>query len=843
MVAPILLAVGSKALSNPAVMKVAIGGAIAAPVALIVGVAMIAGSLSGSFGGGAAAGADAAMQKYCRESAQGTQTVPGTGTYSETPGQQGQGGLFLVKFLRDHGLTYYQARIAWAIGMRESQATNFAEGVTSVNGVPFNGVAYGIWQIHVSAHKTIERQMKWSMQEVGLDPEKNFAVLMRFSRHLKVPTAWGLAANQPSNGAKFDWTHGYASWTEAQKRKSEKDYLTFYNQFPSAVKQAGISFLGGPAPAPVPSAHPSTQAPAPHSSASRPTASPSPSTVYGTDGPRPAPPVSQDPLGGLWPTPFAPGKAGVVALTSTSQAAMIRTENVGVPPHGSLTVEGHPGIWDPNQLETFTVAKYSYTVARTYMPTFRAFLSDWQASPYLGGGRYDLSGGPDVAHGSYVWRWARMASKLSDHAGYAVDVRTDVLPQVPFVRHMNAQETAAVHALLARYPDLGWGGDYSGKYIDEMHIYVRGSASESSVAQYVLPTLIVTDDSLDVLLAENDGALAEALTRFPYDVDAHAGRTVPEGVTALEGNAKTADANAVVVSLGAAEVQVGKQSPASTRAPDPGAASPSPSAVKLLDPALMDGWIADVMGAVGDKTVIWVVPTVAGPSRQIVVDALARADGEYTNLSLVTLPIDTASGFVTADGSLTKKGQEEMSGLIATRIADSQPLYTAKEECQDMLFSTPSEAVLTGEYRDRADVVISGGAEAAALAETWTGTTRANCSTGGRCEGQCDHLAARLRGVNRSGYESAASHWRRTLDPSGQWGTAHPGDKMIPVGALVFFDTGREPGHVATYVGGGYVISNWVGPDGKAVYKVPLKDMAASAKYLGWADPVFPGPE
>ncbi|HEX8348621.1 MAG TPA: hypothetical protein VF598_01545, partial [Hymenobacter sp.] len=75
----------------------------------------------------------------------------------------------------------------------------------------------------------------------------------------------------------------------------------------------------------------------------------------------------------------------------------------------------------------------------------------------------------------------------------------------------------------------------------------------------------------------------------------------------------------------------------------------------------------------------------------------------------------------------------------------------------------------------------------------------------------------------------------------------HPGDRNVPVGAAVFYDT-KTFDHIATYLGGNKVLSNDVG-DGKSgkqggVYIVDAKEIengAWSMSYLGWADPVYDG--
>lgn len=59
----------------------------------------------------------------------------------------------------------------------------------------------------------------------------------------------------------------------------------------------------------------------------------------------------------------------------------------------------------------------------------------------------------------------------------------------------------------------------------------------------------------------------------------------------------------------------------------------------------------------------------------------------------------------------------------------------------------------------------------------------------------CDRLVCRAYGYVGSGYVSANAHWQQML-ASG----AHPGDRCPPLGAFVFFNSGRPFGHVSVVV-------------------------------------------
>lgn len=144
---------------------------------------------------------------------------------------------------------------------------------------------------------------------------------------------------------------------------------------------------------------------------------------------------------------------------------------------------------------------------------------------------------------------------------------------------------------------------------------------------------------------------------------------------------------------------------------------------------------------------------------------------------------------------------------------------------------------ITTKFTTNTAVSIPGAATAMSRANSVIGNAYLACSDG-KCAGLCDHLAGWIWGYANSGYVSARVHWGVMLAS----GNAHPGDTNIPIGALMFWDTGPY-GHVATYVGGGYVVSNYTGPNGTNVYKVPASTFSASwgAPYLGWSMPVFAG--
>lgn len=106
----------------------------------------------------------------------------------------------------------------------------------------------------------------------------------------------------------------------------------------------------------------------------------------------------------------------------------------------------------------------------------------------------------------------------------------------------------------------------------------------------------------------------------------------------------------------------------------------------------------------------------------------------------------------------------------------------------------------------------------------------------------CDNFVAQAYGWGSSGSATANVHWNRLVDA----GLAHPGDASPPAGALLFYDTGEDFGHVALYLGNDRVASNDVGdayPRQGKIAIVPRKELTDGTwrlRYRGWADPSFP---
>ncbi|MER8267978.1 peptidase M23 [Streptomyces griseus] len=100
----------------------------------------------------------------------------------------------------------------------------------------------------------------------------------------------------------------------------------------------------------------------------------------------------------------------------------------------------------------------------------------------------------------------------------------------------------------------------------------------------------------------------------------------------------------------------------------------------------------------------------------------------------------------------------------------------------------------------------------------------------------CLRFVAAAYGRGSAGSRFAIGHYRSMPEEM-----KHDGDRNPPPGALMYWDTGGEAGHVALYVGDGKIASNDIRRAGY-IDVVDATDIETqwSATYLGWAPPYFP---
>ncbi|MGW6278446.1 CHAP domain-containing protein [Kribbella sp. NPDC055071] len=172
------------------------------------------------------------------------------------------------------------------------------------------------------------------------------------------------------------------------------------------------------------------------------------------------------------------------------------------------------------------------------------------------------------------------------------------------------------------------------------------------------------------------------------------------------------------------------------------------------------------------------------------------------------------------------------AALLATGVGMAAPLALASSR-SDTCVATPAEAVPAGCPSPVGTIGDLAGADDA--------VARALRLVGSHGYYQlCARLAANIWSRPRAGYFSAAEQWRQMVAT----GNAHRADRRPPVGALLFWKTGGPYGHVAVYVGNGWIVSNDINdevPGEGGVYLVDfgLIESKWGATYLGWAPPIY----
>lgn len=364
----------------------------------------------------------------------------------------GSGGIWAMKYLYDKGFRGEILHVMWAIVMRESSGNPAARA--PAEGTYNNGTFdAGVFQTN-SQHTATLATYGFTMEDM-FDPDKSLTYWVSAAspngKLMSDLSAWG----------HFSWsdtslnTANYQDWS-AQMHQ-ELIVIPFqekYAMFDDAARQAGI-----------------VPGPTESSSVSVPAAGSHPAQVLTPDGAATA------------RSAVAAAKNGDKRSVTPRRATSPEEPGSGAVPPDQMTVSGHEALKEgDSRLVTFTVAGRSVTVSAEYEQLFTDFLAAWDQDPTLGQGRLNISKGIGPVD-SYEYRKARESEKWSDHAGYAVDIRYDILkaPDGSGAKYMTSAEEEATRALLRRFPALGWGGDYQPASRDEMHFYVAAGAAGQPV--------------------------------------------------------------------------------------------------------------------------------------------------------------------------------------------------------------------------------------------------------------------------------------------------------------------------------------------------------------------------
>jgi hypothetical protein len=256
----------------------------------------------------------------------------------------------------------------------------------------------------------------------------------------------------------------------------------------------------------------------------------------------------------------------------------------------------------------------------------------------------------------------------------------------------------------------------------------------------------------------------------------------------------------------------------------------------------------------------WDAAKLARESKNGVFRKPAGYDESSSSSNLPTLDEDDASGDdetaiwqqnrpnTYATVVYSAQAPKSISSLLT--LIEEHPTWKTDyaEEMKDFLLNTVNSSIYYGvgtyrlapqEERTFFDgpIIYPNTDRALARANLFVGNAHLACPDR-MCYRRCSHLSGDIWGyADASGYATAKTHWYKALST----GVARPGNRVPPIGALLFWDSGTY-GHVATYIGNGMTVSNLsAGENGPNVYMVPADYFENSwgSPYLGWAPPIF----
>ncbi|MFH9355162.1 peptidase M23 [Kitasatospora sp. NPDC017646] len=180
------------------------------------------------------------------------------------------------------------------------------------------------------------------------------------------------------------------------------------------------------------------------------------------------------------------------------------------------------------------------------------------------------------------------------------------------------------------------------------------------------------------------------------------------------------------------------------------------------------------------------------------------------------------------------------TGASGTAAPGSSATPTGPNNCYPEAPSVPGAP-----FHDSAapwpDIVKNPRSTADAIA--WDRNEAANGTA--RWQAMCLAATASAYGWNYAGYTNppanshawAIEHYRNIIPAT----MRHDKDRNPPPGALLYWDTGGQYGHIAVYVGGGQVASTDILRPGH-IDIVPAEQIETKwgATYLGWAPPYYP---
>ncbi len=202
-----------------------------------------------------------------------------------------------------------------------------------------------------------------------------------------------------------------------------------------------------------------------------------------------------------------------------------------------------------------------------------------------------------------------------------------------------------------------------------------------------------------------------------------------------------------------------------------------------------------------------------------------------TNSGIPGDPVELALAGYNAGWGAVKKHRgippyRETRGYVR-RIMSSIDRFTAQVE--------QFGSTYTGVYADAwADTLARSNPRSSAQAIEWARAQVGNPSR--NWFNLCLNFVAQAYGWRNSGVSYAIDHF--------DVGAEHQRfrkDRNPPPGALLFWKTGRRPGHVAIYLGGGQIASNDILRTGRIdIVDASAPERLWGATYVGWTVPYFP---
>jgi hypothetical protein len=515
------------------------------------------------------------------------------------------------------------------------------------------------------------------------------------------------------------------------------------------------------------------------------------------------------------------------------------------PSNTSLTSNGYPviSLAKDSRLVKGSLAGNTnpYKVSDWAKPIFDDFISRWQKSIAFSDGRLSLRRGD-----SQILGWTKpIGDQLSPRfSGTALSIQP-----IPFRK--NAPTSDEMVSIRKLVKDMGgmitWGGlndpsmFYISKDIGPLELDKWGAISTSAGN----PPYFFVGDFLGKSVGASLKGQVEKLSANVKDK-----RNIVQGVVALNGDRNAKNAKTWIIQLGTTESN---------------------------DPIKLAKYVEIIMNSAGSRKVYWVntyrPPTFPALGNAAQNNAILKEKADlYGSLKLIDWSTaasanpawfanDISGGYIAPNAA----GQLALTNMIVQAITQNGDVVSALSSlCGDGTGIVDPTRDLgidasSAEFTTNLTTTFRGAESALKRAANFT---REPPCADGKCEGLCGRLTANIWGRGSSGFATARLQWFASV----QKGIAVPsidpatGQKNlaawdIPLGALLYWadecptcsstpaerDAGGgklNTGHVATWVGGGQLISNYDGPQGMGVYKV-TPGQISYYKYLGWAPPIW----